>query len=213
MNSPYIDKILDILVNLTTAFLIFLISKGWYHFFSKVPIRAYFTKGEYAKNRNYFKIGWKPNGIDRFNDFIEQGYFSIAWPEVGDLNQLVDKSENEIRDYIRPKLEDQIESKNTLGQVTGYFVKFLSIKEGDIIATSRDNQLYMYKVKKRYFYSKENIKNYTAHRIKIDKSSEVIIPFKDSLDISPKFKRATQNRLTIISLNDYSEQIELLLDR
>lgn len=218
MNPQYIDKLLDVLVNLVTAFLLFLLSKGWYHYFSKVPIRAYFSginfsKGNHAKNRNYFKIGWKPNGVDQFNDFIEQGYFAIAWPEVGDLKHLVDKSEDEIRTYIRSKLEGEIKNKNTLGQVAGYFVRFLSIKAGDIIVTSRENHLYMYKVTERYFYSNENAINHTAHRIKIDKKSKVIIPLSDSLDISPKFKRATQNRLTIISLNDYFEQIEMLLDR
>lgn len=148
MNPQYIDKLLDLLVNLITALLIFLISKGWYHYFSKVPIRAYFNgdnfiKRKYTKNRNYFKIGWKPNGVDRFNNFLEQGYFAIAWPEVGDLKQFVDKSEDEIRAYVRSKLEQEIKNKTTLGQVTGYFVRFLSVKEGDIIVTSRENHLYI----------------------------------------------------------------------
>ncbi|WP_270244840.1 hypothetical protein [Lactococcus lactis] len=216
--NPYLDKLLDVLVNLITAPLLFLLSKLWYSRFSKIPIRAYFSgakfrKGKYANNRKYFKIGWKPNGVDRFNDFLEHGYFAIAWPEVGDLKQVVDKSEQGIRTYVRSRLEGEINNKTTLGQVTGYFVRFFSIEEGDIVVTSRENHLYMYKVKESYFYSKENAVNHTAHRIKIDKKSEVIFPLSDSLDISPKFKRAAQNRLTIISLNDYSEQIELLLDR
>lgn len=34
-----------------------------------------------------------------------------------------------------------------------------------------------------------------------------------SLNISSKFKHASQNRLTITSINDYSWQIEMILER
>lgn len=189
-----IDKIFDIIVNLISALLIFVIPLLWYYIFSKVSFKSYFTRNKrtVVPDRNYFKI---------------------AWPEVGDLTELVSKNDDIIRDAVRHKLINSIQNKTTLGQVAGYFVRFLNIKKGDIVVTSRENRLYMYTVKKSYYYSEENERNHTSHRIEIDKKSEVILPFSEPLNISPKFKRVTQNRLTIISLNDYASQIDMLLEK
>ena len=215
MTPQLIDKIFDIIVNLISALLIFVIPLLFYYIFSKVSFKSYFTRSKrtVVPDRNYFKIGWKPNGVDRFKEFQAEGYFAIAWPEVGDLTELVSKNDDIIRDAVRHKLINSIQNKTTLGQVAGYFVRFLNIKKGDIVVTSRENRLYMYTVKKSYYYSEENERNHTSHRIEIDKKSEVIIPFSEPLNISPKFKRVTQNRLTIISLNDYASQIDMLLEK
>jgi len=213
MTFFYLDKILDILVNLVTAFFIFLIPWLWYHYFSKIPLKGYFvkTKLKVPSNRNYFKIGTKPNGTFRFPEFDSEGYFAIGWPDIGDLTEHVNDKESEIREIIHSKLEQDEPNKTRRGQIAGYFVKFLSIKKGDVIVTSVENNLYIYTVQNSYFYSTSNIPDHTAHRIKVDLNSKVIVPIRDASDISPKFKRAAQNRLTIISLNGYATQIEMLL--
>jgi len=215
MNSLYLDKLLDVLVNLVTAFFIFLIPWLWYQYFSKIPLKGYFvkTKIKVTENRNYFKIGVKPNAIFRFHEFDSEGYFAIGWPDVGDLTKHINADESKIRELVRSKLEEKEPNKIRRGQISGYFVKFLSIKKGDIIITSVENSLYIYTVQSPYFYSPKHISDHTAHRIKIDKDSKVIIPIGDASDISPKFKRATQNRLTIISLNEYATQIEMLREQ
>lgn len=213
-----LEKSLDLLVNLFTAFFVFLIPWTWYHMFSKIPLKGYFIKDKISVlgDRNYFKIGFKPNGLDHFKTFESESIVAIGWPEIGDLSDLIKKDENTIRDSVRAKVENKypdINNNITIGQIAGYFVKFLSIKEGDIIVIPRENNLYIYKVLDGYFYSVDNAKQHTSHRVKIDTKNKVIVPLNASSDISPTFKRAAQNRLTLISLNEYATQIEMLINQ
>lgn len=212
----FLEKCLDLLVNLITALLLFLIPWVWYQYFSKIPLKGYFvkTKKNFISNRNYYKIGFSPNGEDHFENFESMGIVAIGWPKIGTLDKLVGADENTIREEVRSRIKNeypQIESSITIGQIAGYFVKFLSIKQGDIIVTTRNQQLYIYEVTGTYSY--RDVKDHTAHRIEIDTKGKTMVPLNDSSDISPKFKRAAQNRLTIISLNEYATQIEMLINQ
>ena len=201
----------DVCVNLISTFLVFIISWLFYKLLAKNPLLSYFSKNKPSVNRHYYKLSCSPDGKDHFDTFLSNGYVAIAWPKIGDLTNLIGKSENEIRKTIREKLELKYPMKNTTtGQVAGYFYKLLSMKPKDILVLPGKNELYICQVTKGYSYSESE--DSTSHRIKIDTKNGIKIPLDGTKNITPRFKKAAQNRLTLISLDDYSAQIEELIN-
>lgn len=134
-----------------------------------------------------------------------------------------DKSDDNIRTAVKEKIEKLKEENNSyyskltptyISQIAGFFVKLMSMKEGDIVSIPVSGKLHLFTVSGKYKYRKDLEGEKIAHSVAIDKTSEVIVDLADLdfLNFTPTFKRAAQNRLTIISLNQYSTQIESLIE-
>ncbi|GAP04803.1 hypothetical protein [Fructobacillus tropaeoli] len=105
-------------------------------------------------------------------------------------------------------------SDTYIGQIAGYFVKLLNMKEGDIVSIPVNGKIHLFTVSGKYKYRKDLKVEKIAHAVPIDTSSEVIVNLEelDFLNSTPTFKRAVQNRSTIISLDPYAEQINSLIE-
>jgi len=191
--------------------LIYVISLSFYKLVAKKPLSSYFSKTTKVINRNYYKLSCSPEGKDYFNEFLSDSYVAIGWPQIGDLSYLIGKPEHDIREAVRQKLETTYPDMNNthIGQVAGFFYKLLSMKPGDVLVLPGKNQIFICQVAAGYKY--HSTKNPTSHRIKIDTKTGVMIPLNGSIPMTPRFKRVAQNRLTLISMDDYSEQIEDLI--
>lgn len=167
--------------------------------------------------RRYFKVGSKPDRENqRITDFLSNGIIAIGWPDITGLEGLVDKPSSDIRDIIAKELKEHYPKENNKtrsGQIAGYFVKLLSMKEGDIILTPVHKTLYIFEVTQPYTYKKELADKSMAHTVGINKHSVLTYQISDLSPVTfpPKFKRVFQVGLSIISLDEYSEQIEKLI--
>lgn len=224
------DIFINVSSDLITAIVILGATIFWYRFVSDSSIQDYFTEKKAQpidtltpKNQNnnfvkthYFKVGSTPDGNQRIDDFIKDGIVGIGWPLIGDLSDLVGKPENEIRDSIKDRILEQPDYSNIkgsyLGQVAGFFYKLLSMKSGDKILVPANGTIYIFEVISGYSYREDLADKDICHTVKINVNTIKTVNIDDmsSVVYSPKFKRALRNRLTIISLDQYVEQLERL---
>lgn len=235
------DLITDILGNVTSAAIIALVPWLWYQIFSDKPLTSIFTKVKTKRAeqatlkdlkkdiniklpkqessdidlppKKYYKFLTKPNNVDRFHEFQNDGSVALGWPLLGDLTNLTDSDEETQRSRLKDLISARHPGTKSVGLTAGYFVKLLSMKPGDILVIPHEQKLYIYQVNKTYYYDETKVKENTTHRVGIDVENGIEVDLAGTeLSIAPKFKRAVHNQQTIISLQWYADEIEKIIN-
>ncbi len=90
---------------------------------------------------NIFQIKTKPHGIERCNQFINEGFICVGWPGIGDLSKT---SKDEIRNRLEQKYRyTGHKLGNALGQVNT-FVNTMA--DGDIVLVAEKGMVNVGKV-------------------------------------------------------------------
>lgn len=178
-------------------------------------------------NRKYLQLGSSLNGEQRIEEFIADNIVAIGWPAIGDLSELTTYSVQKKKDIIYPKIKQHYPelTPRALGLYTGYFVRFLSVKPGDIfvVRPSGTTELYLLVVKSAYRYDVELAAKDMAHTIEFDPNLSLKIKNIDMLTkdivavpdekMIEEFKKAIiMARLTITDLSKFDSLIEALLE-
>lgn len=223
MHKFIIESLSNITWNVVSAFIIFCLSQLWY-FNTKKPLKYYFklfNRGENAdlnKTAKYYKIGSKPGDIQVIDYFKKQHKVGIGWREIGDLTVYIDNDDAYIRQMIKNKINDLGKTNNYyadlstgyINQIAGYFVKMLSIKPGDIIAVPAEGKVNIFRATSSYQYKAGFARNLAPHIISVE---NVVLDINLSfLNSTPSFKTAIQNRLAVISLDKYADQMKSLIE-
>lgn len=177
------------------------------------------NKRNISSDASFYKIGDSPGNEHHIADFKAKNIVSIGWPLLGDLSKFRYNlyPSNILRDEVKKRINNIPEYANvsvtTLGQIAGYFDRFLSIKKGDIVCVpSTNGNLSIFIVTEPYHFINELTKQNMAHAIGVKIITELNIHALNPISYSPKFKRVLQNRLTIISLENYDEQMRRMLN-
>lgn len=153
-------------------------------------------------SKQYFRVRAFPNHIDRFKEFIDGGFIAIGWPEIEDVTK---DSKSSISTKLSTQYPD-LEGR-ALGLTTGFFVRLLSMREGDIVLIPYNNEsVTLAEVTQKYSYNPNFIGDHTAHRVGI----KVLKKLKVT-DLPPKLKKSIDTITTLISLKKYDKEIDALL--
>ncbi|WP_460269274.1 hypothetical protein [Clostridium sp. CTA-19] len=142
----------------------------------------------------------KPHGIERFRQFIDEGFVCIGWPGIGDLEQA---SIDEIRSRIKKAYKYEAHKLgNALGQVNT-FVN--TMKTGDIVFIVENDYTYVGKVGK-YVYEEQydNDKDGMCHRRSVEWIDRNLINELDS-----GIQKLISNRNTICKYPQSIKESEL----
>lgn len=153
-------------------------------------------------NKKYFRVRAFPNHVDKFSEFIEEGFIAIGWPKIGDITNNSKEKITQKLSVHYPELEDK-----ALSLTTGFFVRLLAMKKDDIILIPYNNEIIVIaKVIDRYIYNCDFTQEHTAHRVSI----EVLKEFEVA-DLPLNLKKSINTISTVISLDKYKNEIDLLL--
>ncbi|AIG66150.1 hypothetical protein ACRHK7_03105 [Weissella tructae] len=182
---------------------------------------------EDAINKKYLQLGSSPNGEQRIEEFIADNIVAIGWPAIGDLSEFTTYSVQKKKDIIYPKIEQHYPglSSRALGLYTGYFVRFLSVKPGDVLVVrpSGTNELYFLVVKSAYKYNVALASKDMAHTIEFDPNRSLkiknldtitknMVAVPDEKTIEDFKKSVLMARLTITDLSKFDRLIEAIFE-
>lgn len=149
---------------------------------------------------NIFQMKTKPHGIERFRQFIDEGFVCIGWPGIGNLEQA---SIDEIRSRIKETYKyEGHKLGNALGQVNT-FVN--TMKTGDIVFIVENDYAHVGKVR-GYTYEKQydNNNDGMCHRRSVEWLDRILI---NELDIG--IQKLISNRNTICKYPQSIEESQL----
>lgn len=97
-----------------------------------------------SETKHYYKVGSIFNGEQLIEEFEKNKVIAIGWKEFGNLKQYTNPNVSEVKfkQEINDKFSKLTESGNEYyanmsatykGQITGFFIKLLKMKKGDII--------------------------------------------------------------------------------
>lgn len=146
---------------------------------------------------NIFQIKTKPHGIERFQEFIKEGFVCIGWPGIGDLQ---DASKDEIRDRLAKKYGH---TGHKLGNALGQVNTFVNtMKNGDIVLITEKDWAYIGTVGEYLYENKyDNQDDGMCHRRNVEWTDK--IPFRD---LPSSLQRLVSNRNTICQFPDPVEE-------
>lgn len=145
---------------------------------------------------NIFQMKTKPHGIERFRQFIDEGFVCIGWPGIGNLEKA---SIDEIRSRIKKTYKyEGHKLGNALGQVNT-FVN--TMKTGDIVFIVENDYAHVGKVG-GYTYEEhyDNDNDGMCHRRSVEWIDRTLINELDS-----GIQKLISNRNTICK---YPQSIE-----
>ncbi|SHF51971.1 hypothetical protein [Caloramator proteoclasticus] len=149
---------------------------------------------------NVFQMKTKPHGIQRFKQFIEEGFVCIGWPGIGDLHG-IDKDEIKQR-LIKRYGYTGHELGYALGQVNA-FVN--TMQDGDIVIIKEKGWAYI-GIVGEYVYEQQydNDQDGMCHRRKVEWKNRILIN-----ELPTSLQKLLNNRNTISQYPNLLEETEL----
>ncbi|WP_349550113.1 hypothetical protein [Leuconostoc pseudomesenteroides] len=151
------------------------------------------------KGRNIFEVRAFPAQVDRYSQFIDEGFIAIGWEAMNDVTDL---SEDDIKQRVNSIYPHYIQ--RTATQIANFFIRLKNMKKGDIILipyiTDEDGPiLTIAKVVESYTYKDEFKQDDIAHQVKIKPFATIS---RDELaDKYKAFNQTLNARLVITKIN------------
>ena len=119
-------------------------------------------------SKNAWAVRPKPNGIDRIEEFLENGMAAIGWPDLGNLNAFVGCNWEKLQQKFEKHYPGT--GSRSVGQQVGIVNRFINIKKGDIIAVPSGQNVFFGKVKGGYSFQKKlaNNSNGYPHWVRVE---------------------------------------------
>ena len=159
--------------------------------------------------KKYFEVRSYPNQKDQYTLFIKDNIICLGWPSIGDLSTLkLDKNRKyKIKNRLQKAYPNLFKNKPAyLTQVATFFIRFLDMREGDIILIprSKESKLSIATVSSSYHYN--DTAKYkttdTSHQVGIQ---NVINVNMDTLSKSLKNRLRARLTLTLIGEDKHDE--------
>lgn len=149
---------------------------------------------------NIFQMKTKPHDIERFRQFIDEGFVCIGWPGIGDLGQA---NKDEIRSRLKKRYGYE---GHKLGNALGQVNTFVNTMEaGDIVIISERDWAYIGKVGD-YTYGEQfdNEQDGMCHRRSVEWLGRALIK-----DLQSSIQRFISNRNTICQYPQSIDETQL----
>jgi 5-methylcytosine-specific restriction protein B len=119
----------------------------------------YFTAalGEiFGTVHSYWRVGTTEGDLSFWGEMLKNGYVSIGWPDLGDLNS-IDSSDEEAKRQIKELLKKYYSDPRTIGRIANQILSFAKYIKPDDIVVSAEGQtiLGIGRVTGKYEYRKE----------------------------------------------------------
>ena len=149
---------------------------------------------------NIFQMKTKPHGIERFRQFMDEGFVCIGWPGIGNLENT---SKDEIRSRIRQKYNyEGHKLGNALGQVNT-FVN--TMKSGNIVLISEGDRVYVGRVGDYDYESQyDNKQDGMCHRRRVEWIDQAPVE-----NVESSIQKLIRNRNTICKYPHSIEESQL----
>lgn len=150
-----------------------------------------------------FEVRAFPNGKDHYQDFINNNFVAIGWPDIGDVSSMdIDQIRENLKKNYNDLNDESPSNKGKLTQIVTFFTKLKSMKKDDVILIPYGNgdTLTMVKVTSPYCFVKEYSDEHMAHQISIK-----VIKKMDRIHIENSMQslnKSLNSRLTLTEIHD-----------